>query len=1063
MKRQRQHDRTSSRLACVLIALLAALCTPVAGWAQASSAPAMLQFFEARWDTIEDRMADIHATGYGGMWLPPPGRAGGGFSVGYDVFDRFDLGRPRNETLYGTETAFAAAVEQANLASVDVHIDLIINHNGFGNRHDGNFVAQGGYPGFALTLPGTDINGDFHDPSISLGDSELQGQLSGLNDIAQEKNHPFIRHPIEPGNPANIPAGSLFNQPNPGNTRFYPDQQLGGTAVTDPELGQSVTLYNFNLDDRTAGDPILENALGVLMRNARWMVQEFGITGFRVDAAKHAPEFTMDHLDQAVFRANTNLQHDGSFQPVYMFSEIYDGNKGVLQSYTRRDLPNPNSIDPSNATVGGNRDVLDFPLFFALRDNLTGNGLGNNWHNIRGASQDANVAYAYVLMRPGNAVVYLNGKEFGNGRDFPRDGKVDALGGFYGDTITRLVEIRNTHGRGDFTERWIDQAFTPGGFSNVYVYERENSAVVGLNSRNDSFVETRTVGTSFAPGTVLVELTGNAADATVDSGGVIPEAVRVDASGNIPVSIPGNAGHGRGYVIYGLPTPEGTLSIDGASGQLAGANPSANNFGTARLEDIDIITGDTFSVRLNTTPVTLPPPAGELDAVRDVHADGDTAVLRIDGGLDLNHNGMIDDSTPGSIGYGFEEFTDTRLPGFVYDGGANVGTGSGLYEQSIDATGLAEGRHYITARAFRHRDAATGGDGGPAVFADFRRTIYVDRLPPESAVVSFEPFESEPNNPDNRDLIVQSLDKTADNIHVFLDLGAAVSDVQVLQMVSGESQANDYDRDQWIRGYFDLLSGNHAATVVTYEPTGNVNVQRFAGLSTQTNIGAGVGDLSGDGFIRVNDLVGAGGFGDVLASQNQLFSAAADIDGNGLVDNRDLFDLEAVVVNGTADTRVYQAYESVLENRGDLNGDDQTDNIDKSLLYANLGATDWLLDLDVDGVVDLDDIAVFVTQLLRTSPGDFNLDGTVNSADYVIWRNSKSTGSALADGDFDGDVDDDDYAIWKQAFGTTRSGVGASLPSADVNHAVPEPATLALLLFASSPMLSIRRTPREPG
>ena len=40
------------------------------------------------------------------MWLPPPQRAeGGALSVGYDVFDRFDLGGPRNETLYGTETS----------------------------------------------------------------------------------------------------------------------------------------------------------------------------------------------------------------------------------------------------------------------------------------------------------------------------------------------------------------------------------------------------------------------------------------------------------------------------------------------------------------------------------------------------------------------------------------------------------------------------------------------------------------------------------------------------------------------------------------------------------------------------------------------------------------------------------------------------------------------------------------------------------------------------------------------------------------------------------------------
>ena len=56
------------------------------------------------------------------------------------------------------------------------------------------------------------------------------------------------------------------------------------------------------------------------------------------------------------------------------------------------------------------------------------------------------------------------------------------------------MEIRNTHGRGDFAERWIDDAFNPNGFSNIYVYERENSAIVGLDSRLDSGYDERYAG-----------------------------------------------------------------------------------------------------------------------------------------------------------------------------------------------------------------------------------------------------------------------------------------------------------------------------------------------------------------------------------------------------------------------------------------------------------------------------------------------------------------------------------------------------------------------------------------
>ena len=85
-------------------------------------------------------MADIFQVGYGKMWLPPPQRAdGGSFSVGYDLFDRFDLGRPRNETLYGTETGLKTSISAAHDASVKMYTDFIPNHNGFRNKNTTNF------------------------------------------------------------------------------------------------------------------------------------------------------------------------------------------------------------------------------------------------------------------------------------------------------------------------------------------------------------------------------------------------------------------------------------------------------------------------------------------------------------------------------------------------------------------------------------------------------------------------------------------------------------------------------------------------------------------------------------------------------------------------------------------------------------------------------------------------------------------------------------------------------------------------------------------------------------
>ena len=76
-------------------------------------------------------------------------------------------------------------------------------------------------------------------------------------------------------------------------------------------------------------------------------------------------------------------------------------------------------------------------------------------------------------------------------------------------------------------------------------------------------------------------------------------------------------------------------------------------------------------------------------------------------------------------------------------------------------------------------------------------------------------------------------------MHVFFDLPASLTDAQVLAMVGANSQSNRLDRDLWTKDATNLTSGNHVATVVTYEMTGNNNVQRFAGYNVAGPNGAG--------------------------------------------------------------------------------------------------------------------------------------------------------------------------------------------------------------------------------
>ena len=60
-------------------------------------------------------------------------------------------------------------------------------------------------------------------------------------------------------------------------------------------------------------------------------------------------------------------------------------------------------------------------------------------------------------------------------------------------------------------------------------------------------------------------------------------------------------------------------------------------------------------------------------------------------------------------------------------------------------------------------------------------------------------------------------------------------------------------------------------------------------------------------------------------------------------------------------------------------------------------------------------------------PGDYNQNGTVDAADYVIWRKKVGPGSLQNEGGISpGFVDAADYNFWRSRFGAT-SGAGATL------------------------------------
>ena len=82
--------------------------------------------------------------------------------------------------------------------------------------------------------------------------------------------------------------------------------------------------------------------------------------------------------------------------------------------------------------------------------------------------------------------------------------------------------------------------------------------------------------------------------------------------------------------------------------------------------------------------------------------------------------------------------------------------------------------------------------------------------------------------------------------------------------------------------------------------------------------------------------------------------------------------------------------------------------------------------------------------LIAVVAGDYNGDGNVDAADYVLWRNNVGTTNPLANDLIGGTIGDAQYNQWRSHFGQTAgSGSGTSAIAA-----VPEPTTL--ILFAAA-------------
>jgi hypothetical protein len=108
-------------------------------------------------------------------------------------------------------------------------------------------------------------------------------------------------------------------------------------------------------------------------------------------------------------------------------------------------------------------------------------------------------------------------------------------------------------------------------------------------------------------------------------------------------------------------------------------------------------------------------------------------------------------------------------------------------------------------------------------------------------------------------------------------------------------------------------------------------------------------------------------------------------------------------------------------------------------LYFNKPATS-------DLTLYIDNVRVGMTA--AGVPGDYNANGSVDAADFVLWRGGGPLENEVAD---PGTISVADYDEWRARFGNPTAGSGGAV------GAVPEPTSTAAVMVCWAYLLATRR------
>ena len=279
------------------------------------------------WKQVSACARELAERGVTALWLPPAYKgSGGGYDVGYGVYDLFDLGefdqKGTVSTKYGTKDEFVKACQDAEAAGIRIYADAVFNHKMGGDVEE--------------DIEAIPINPD--NRSEIIGDYRTIRAWTHFNFPGRGGKYSTMEWHWYHFDAIDYDAG------NPGEHAIYLFKGKGFDENVDQEKGNYDYLMGCDVDVRHP------EVRGELEYWGEWFVNLTGVDGFRFDAVKH--------MDANFFRDWLNAVSERTKKDLFAVGEYWSYELAALDNFIQ--------------TTNGRVKLFDAPLHKNFHDASTG-------------------------------------------------------------------------------------------------------------------------------------------------------------------------------------------------------------------------------------------------------------------------------------------------------------------------------------------------------------------------------------------------------------------------------------------------------------------------------------------------------------------------------------------------------------------------------------------------------------------------------------------------------------------------------------------------------------------